>query len=478
VRQHDRVPIDHTSDDAGNAVGNGGGVVPPDDTGQGTESALLALWGTIVLLLLTGGSRSGKLSFIMSELLDSVRRQIRLRHYSIRTEHSYVEWVYRYILYHNKRHPAEMGAPEITAFLSHLATDRNVAASTQNQACCALVFLYKHVLDKDLPEFGEIVRAKKPKRLPVVLSAEETASVLAELSGLHRLMGEMLYGTGMRIVELIRLRVKDVDFNRRMITVRDGKGQKDRIAILPSELVPELKEHVAKARLLHEKDLAAGTGTVHLPFALARKYPNANKEWGWKYVFPAHKLSVDPRSGVTQRHHVYESVLQKALKRATRASDVVKPVHAHTFRHSFATHLLEAGHDIRTVQKLLGHKDVRTTMIYTHVMQDGVSGIASPLTRVRLIQEQRLASPGDAKRSTQVDPRGAELLVQENTELNTTPCATDAVRVAADGRAAISEHARQTRAALGLWRPVVLMKRLGYAALWALAFLSAGDKQP
>ena len=414
----------------------------------------------------------------MSELLESVRREIRLRHYSIRTEQSYVDWCYRYILFHKKRHPSEMGAPEITAFLSHLATDLNVAASTQNQACCALVFLYKHVLDKDLPEFGEIVRAKKPKRLPVVLSAGETASVLSELSGLHRLMGDLLYGTGLRIVELIRLRVKDVDFNRRMITVRDGKGQKDRIAILPSELVPELKEHVAKARLLHEKDLAVGTGTVHLPFALARKYPNANKEWGWKYVFPAHKLSVDPRSGITQRHHVYESVLQKALKRATRKSGVVKPVHAHTFRHSFATHLLEAGHDIRTVQKLLGHKDIRTTMIYTHVMQDGISGIASPLTRVRLIQKQRLGTQTDAQDTAQTEPRGAELLMQNSTERDTTPYATDAGHAAGDERAAISAHARQTRAALGLWRPVVLMKRLGYAALWALAFLSAGDKQP
>jgi integron integrase len=407
----------------------------------------------------------------MSELLDSVRREIRLRHYSIRTEHSYVDWVHRYILFHNKRHPAEMGAPEITSFLSHLATDLNVAASTQNQACCALVFLYKHVLDKDLPEFGEIVRAKKPKRLPVVLSAEETASVLSELSGLHRLMGDMLYGTGLRIVELIRLRVKDVDFNRRMITVRDGKGQKDRIAILPSELVPELKEHVAKARLLHEKDLADGTGTVHLPFALARKYPNANKEWGWKYIFPAHKLSVDPRSGVTQRHHVYESVLQKALKRATRKSGVVKPVHAHTFRHSFATHLLEAGHDIRTVQKLLGHKDVRTTMIYTHVMEDGICSVKSPLTRVRLIQQQRQKVGNEADGVAPVkSPLQSQLAQKTNDDAsaNESPVA--------DPRAAIAEHACSARTRLGLWGPAVLLKRMGYAALWVTAFLW-GSKQ-
>jgi len=404
------------------------------------------------------------------KLLDQLRRAIRMRNYSIRTENSYADWVYRYIVFHNKRHPAEMGAPEITAFLSFLATDLNVAANTQNQACCAIVFLYKHVLKKDLPEFGDIVRAKKPKRLPVVLSAEETASVLAGLDGLHRLMGELLYGTGMRIIELIRLRVKDVDFSRRMITVRDGKGQKDRIAILPSELVPELKEHVEKARLLHEKDLAAGTGTVHLPFALDRKYPNANKEWGWKYVFPASVLSVDPRSGITQRHHVYESVLQKALKQATQASGVVKPVHAHTMRHSFATHMLEAGHDIRTVQKLLGHKDVRTTMIYTHVMQEGISGIASPLTRVRIIQQQRLAAKETEGVALIKSPLQSQLAPQAKDESSANE------RPVVDPRAAIAEHACQARTRLGLWVPGTLLKRIGYAALWATAFLG-GSKQ-
>jgi integron integrase len=325
---------------------------------------------------------------VKSDLLDQLRRAIRMRNYSIRTERSYADWVYRFIRFHNLRHPMEMGAPEINAFLSYLATDLNVAASTQNQACCAIVFLYRHVLKKKLNEFGDVVRAKKPKRLPVVLSAEETASVLSGLDGLHRVMGELLYGTGMRIIELIRMRVKDVDFNRRMITVRDGKGKKDRVAILPTELVPELQAHLESVRVLHENDLANGVGTVHLPNALSRKYPNANQEWGWKYVFPSSVLSVDPRSGIKQRHHVYESVLQKALKRATRESGVVKPVHAHCLRHSFATHMLEAGHDIRTVQKLLGHKDIRTTMIYTHVMQDGVCGIKSPLARVRLIQKE------------------------------------------------------------------------------------------
>ena len=325
---------------------------------------------------------------VKSDLLDQLRRAIRLKNYSIRTERSYADWVYRFILFHQLRHPREMGATEINAFLSYLATDLDVAASTQNQACSAIVFLYKHVLKKELADFGDVVRAKKPKRLPVVLSASETAAVLSGLEGLHRVMGELLYGTGMRIIELIRLRVKDVDFERRMITVRDGKGQKDRVAILPTELVPELKAHLVHVRAVHEKDLVAGVGTVHLPNALSRKYPNANKEWGWKYLFPASVYSVDPRSGIRQRHHVYESILQKALKRATAASGVVKPVHAHCLRHSFATHMLEAGHDIRTVQKLLGHKDVRTTMIYTHVMQDGICNIESPLTRVRLIQKQ------------------------------------------------------------------------------------------
>ena len=331
---------------------------------------------------------------VKSKILDGLRRAVRMRNYSIRTENSYADWVYRFILFHGRRNPEEMGAPEINAFLSYLATDLNVAASTQNQACCAIVFLYKHVLKKELADFGDIVRAKKPKRLPVVLSADETAAVLEQLQGRHRLMGELLYGTGMRIIELIRLRVKDVDFERRMITVRSGKGKKDRVAILPTELVDELQTHLEKVRALHEKDLTEGTGTVHLPNALARKYPNANKEWGWKYVFPARGLSTDPRSGIRQRHHIYESVLQKALKRATQKAGVVKAVHAHSLRHSFATHLLEAGHAIRTVQKLLGHKDVRTTMIYTHVMQDGVSGVKSPLSRVRQIQQKsREAEP-------------------------------------------------------------------------------------
>lgn len=320
------------------------------------------------------------------KLLDQLRREIRLRHYSIRTEHTYIDWTRRYVNFHGLRHPAEMGAPEINAFLSHLAVDQNVAASTQNQALNALVFLYKRVLNADVGDLGKVVRAKKPKRLPVVLSVEETASLLGHLEGTRRLMAELLYGTGMRIIEVLRLRVKDVDFGRNMITIRDGKGQKDRTVMLPVEIKGELAAHLERVREVHERDLAEGCGTVHLPFALERKYPNANREWGWKYVFPAGKFSVDPRSGRRQRHHVYESVLQKALKTATREAGICKAVHAHCLRHSFATHLLESGESLRTVQKLLGHEDIRTTAIYTHVLQTGPCAVGSPLGRVRQIQ--------------------------------------------------------------------------------------------
>ena len=399
-------------------------------------------------------------------LLDDVRREIRTRHYSIRTEHAYADWTKRYVRYHNLRHPMEMGAKEISAFLSHLAVEGNVAASTQNQALQALIFLYTHVLKKELPHFGaHVVRAKKPKKLPVVLSADETASVLSGLDGLHRLMGELLYGTGLRIIELIRLRVKDVDFARRMIVVRRGKGQKDRTAILPTELVPELQEHLKGVKATHDRDLSDGYGTVHLPFALSRKYPNANKEWGWQYVFPATVLSVDPRSGVRQRHHVYESVLQKALKKATRESGVVKAVHAHALRHSFATHLLEAGHDLRTVQKLLGHKDVRTTMIYTHVMQDGPCGIKSPLTRVRRIQAERQ----DANRavqpnaSPQADPPAPDV----------TPATVDMTPTVRQTRLQSAEKVPTRQAHVR--HPLVLLRRLGAAALWLMSCMG-GDK--
>ncbi len=378
------------------------------------------------------------------KLLQQLRAEIRVRHYSIRTEKTYSEWVYRYIIFHNKRHPAEMGPAEISEFLSHLATELNVAASTQNQALNAIVFLYRHVLKKDIGELKKLVRAKKPARLPVVLSAEETAALLAQLTGTRSLMAQLLYGTGMRIIELLRLRVKDIDFNRRMIFVRDGKGQKDRTVPLPAELIDELRQHLEKVKSLHEKDLTAGNGTVHLPFALARKYPHAETEWGWKYVFPAGKLSVDPRSGIRQRHHVYESVLQKALKQATRDAGINKPVHAHTLRHSFATHLLEAGHDIRTVQELLGHKDLKTTMIYTHVTQDGACGIKSPLTRIRRIQE-RLRPPAEPFKQDLVP------------ECALTP----------ENNPAVLPAREETRSRLLL--PLALLQRAGIAAMWAIA---------
>jgi len=327
-----------------------------------------------------------------SKLLDSVREEIRVRHYSIRTEHTYVDWIYRYIIFNNKRHPAEMGEAEISRFLSYLATRCNVAASTQNQALCALMFLYKNVLKIEVKDFGKtLVRAQRPKQLPVVLSLDETARLLSHLTGVQRVMGELMYATGARIIELIRLRVKDIDFERNQITIREGKGEKDRTVPLPSELVEDLKAQLEKTRELHKKDLAEGYGTVHLPYALAKKYPNAAKEWCWQYVFPSRQISTDPRSGITQRHHVYESVLQEAIKEATQKAGISKMVHAHSLRHSFATHLLEAGHDIRTIQELLGHADVSTTQIYTHVMQDGPQAVVTPLTRARATM-QKLAA--------------------------------------------------------------------------------------
>lgn len=337
------------------------------------------------------------------KLLDQLRREIRVRHYSIRTEHTYCDWVRRYVQFHQLKHPKDMGAAEISEFLSNLAVRGNVAASTQNQALQALLFLYTQVLKIPLPHMDDIVRARKPARMPVVLTLEETSRILSHLKGTHRLLGELMYGTGMRIIEVLRLRVKDVDFARHAITIRDGKGQKDRVVMLPADVKEDLSAHLVRVRALHEKDLADGFGTVHLPYALARKYPNAEREWGWQYVFPANTLSVDPRSGRRQRHHAYESVLQKSLKDATRAAGVNKPVHAHTMRHSFATHLLEADKDIRTVQQLLGHKDVKTTMIYTHVLQTGPCGVTSPLGRVKQLQREQAPENADRAATT---PRG------------------------------------------------------------------------
>ncbi len=313
------------------------------------------------------------------KLLDRVRDKIRLKHYSIRTEDAYIQWVRRFILYHDKRHPAEMGAPEVEMFLTHLAVEGNVSASTQNQARSALLFLYKEVLGMELPWLDNVEQAKKPKRLPVVLTVDEARGLLAQLSGVHWLVAVLLYGSGLRLMEALRLRVQDVDFKRREIVVREGKGFKDRVTMLPELAVRPLSLHLDGVRTLHERDLAEGFGEVYLPYALARKYPNAGKSWGWQYVFPSGKRSVDPRSGETRRHHVDEQTIQRAIKQAVRHAGIVKPATPHTLRHSFATHLLQNGQDIRTVQELLGHDDVATTMIYTHVLNKGGRGVASPL---------------------------------------------------------------------------------------------------
>ena len=316
---------------------------------------------------------------VKPKLLDQVRQKIRLKHYSIRTEQAYVDWIRRYILYHQKRHPQDMGKPEVEQFLTHLAVERNVAASTQNQALSAILFLYKEVLEQDIGWLDGMERAKRPARLPVVLTATEVRTVLAHLEGRHRLMANLLYGSGLRLMECVRLRVKDLDFEYRQLTVRDGKGQNDRRTLLPESLIEPLKTHLTDVKIVHDQDLQQGFGDVYLPFALARKYPNAGREWGWQYVFPASRRSIDPRSGLERRHHLEEQTLQRAVKDAVRTAGIAKPASCHTLRHSFATHLLMAGYDIRTIQELLGHKDVSTTMIYTHVLNRGGRGVASPL---------------------------------------------------------------------------------------------------
>ncbi|HET9835754.1 MAG TPA: integron integrase [Rhodanobacteraceae bacterium] len=314
-------------------------------------------------------------------LLEDVRGRLRVKHYSLRTEQAYVAWIRRFILANGKRHPREMGGAEVEAFLTRLATRDGVAAGTQNQALAALLFLYRDVLGQDLPWMNAVVRAKRPRRLPVVLTRDEVRRLLAQLQGRDWLMAGLLYGTGMRLMECLRLRVKDVDFQRREIIVREGKGNKDRRVPLPQALATALRDQMASARLLHRTDLAAGFGTVWLPHALARKYPNAARDWGWQYVFPASARSIDPRSGTTRRHHLDEKVLQRAVQRARAASGIHKPATCHTLRHSFATHLIEDGYDIRTIQELLGHKDVSTTQIYTHVLNRGGHGVLSPLDR-------------------------------------------------------------------------------------------------
>jgi integron integrase len=314
-------------------------------------------------------------------LLDQVRARVRRLGLAIRTEDVYVDWARRFILFHGKRHPAEMGAPEVEAFLTHLATRKNVSASTQNQALSALLFLYREVLSQQLPWMDDIRRAKRSERLPIVLSREEVARVLDQMNGVTWLMASLLYGAGLRLMECLRLRVQDIDFVRHEIMVRHGKGGKDRRTVLPAVSVDALQAQLSHALRIHEKDLAAGYGAVWLPNALARKYPGADREWCWQYVFPSLLRSMDPRAGMERRHHLDEGVLQRAVKLAVRRAGIQKPATCHTLRHSFATHLLESGSDIRTIQELLGHSDVSTTMIYTHVLNRGRAGVISPLDR-------------------------------------------------------------------------------------------------
>ncbi len=314
-----------------------------------------------------------------TKLLDQVRDAIRLRHLSRRTEEAYLGWIRRFILFHHKRHPNDMGAEEVRAFLSHLAIHTQVAASTQNVALNALLFLYRYVLHQPWPELGSIAHAKRPRRLPTVFTQEEVTAVLAQLHGTSSLMASLLYGAGLRLMECLRLRVKDLDFACQQIIVRDGQGAQDRLTLLPQALLAPLQRHLIKVQALHEEDMAEGYGDVYLPYALARTYPNAGTAWVWQYVFPAAKRACDPCSGVERRHHVSATVLQKVVKAAIQRAGIAKHGSCQTLRHSFATHLLEHGYDIRTVQELLGHKDVKTTMVYTHVLQRGGKGVRSPL---------------------------------------------------------------------------------------------------
>jgi integron integrase len=314
-------------------------------------------------------------------LFEQVRHKIRYLHYSLRTERSYLEWIRRYIEFHGRRHPRHLGAEHVTAFLSSLAIDRHVSASTQNQALSALLFLYRTVLAVELPWLNEISRAKRPRRLPVVLTQQEARALLDRMEGTHALMARLMYGTGLRLMECIRLRVKDIDLSRKELIVRQGKGARDRITMFPETLIEDMTAHLSRIRKVFNADRAAGIAGVELPDALAVKKPYAAKSWSWHWTFPQDHLSVDPRSSVCRRHHLFDQTFQRAIKRAAAQAGIVKPVSSHTLRHSFATHLMEAGYDIRTVQELLGHKDVSTTMIYTHVLNRGGRAVVSPLDR-------------------------------------------------------------------------------------------------
>lgn len=327
-------------------------------------------------------------------LLDRVRAAVRARHYSMRTEDAYVAWIRRYILFHNKKHPSAMGAEEINAFLTDLAVGQNVAASTQSQALSAILFLYRHVLNEKIDWIQDLVRAAKPKRLPVVFTRREVEQLLSGMRGTPRLIAELLYGTGMRVIEAVRLRVKDVDFERYEITVRDGKGRKDRITMLPRALAGRVREHLVEVREIHRRELEAGMGAVWMPDALERKYPNAMRQWAWQYCFPARRISLDPRSGEKRRHHFDERAVQLAFGEALRRARIEKAAGIHALRHSFATHLLEDGYDIRTIQELLGHSDVKTTMIYTHVLnKSGGRGVRSPIDAITLSAPSERINP-------------------------------------------------------------------------------------
>jgi len=328
-------------------------------------------------------SGTGKPTFpVKPRLLDQVRDVLRVKHYARRTEQSYTHWIKRFILFHKKRHPAQMSSKEVESFLTHLAVNRNVSPGTQNLALSAILFLYKQVLQIELPWLENVTRAKVKKHIPVVFTRQEIKSILAQFDGTYWLIFSLMYGAGLRLSECISLRVKDIDFHYKQLLIRDSKGSKDRVTVLPESLIEPLQTHMARVKNLHSQDLLNGFGEVYLPFALKRKYPNADKEWYWQFVFPQANISVDPESGKQRRHHVYGQTVQRAFKRALRKAAIVKPSGTHTLRHSFATHLLEDGYDIRTVQELMGHKDVKTTQIYTHVLQKGGAAVKSPLERM------------------------------------------------------------------------------------------------
>jgi integron integrase len=313
------------------------------------------------------------------KLFDQVRNVLRCKHYSYKTEKNYIHWIKHFIAFHNMKPPREMGAKEVEAFLTHLAVEQKVAPSTQNQALSALIFLYREVYQRNTDWGLNAVRAKPTRYLPTALTPEEVNSILKHLSGVYQLVAKVLYGSGLRLSEGLKLRVKDIDFSQSQITVRDAKGRESRVTMLPKTLAEPLTQHLPAVQQIHRQDLEQGYGSVYLPYALERKYRNAEREWIWQYIFPADRRSIDPRSGACRRHHLHESGLQKAVKQAVRVAGIQKRVGCHTFRHSFATHLLENGYDIRTIQELLGHKDVKTTMIYTHVLNRGGRGVRSPL---------------------------------------------------------------------------------------------------